>query len=95
MKAIIMQNTKRNVDKTVMCPPPSQLDQSKLLPSGATKQDLQNIEAVINATSGGTVLVFDPLGPQMTRSWCLFEIWATLKLRGSQEFLHFLTPGVH
>ena len=34
-----------------------------------------------------------PPQPQVTRAWCLFEMYTTMKLRGC-EMLHLLTPGM-
>ena len=56
------------------------------------KQDLDDVEVVINACSGGTLVVLDQAGLLLSRSWCLFEIWATMRLKGC-EMLHWLVQG--
>lgn len=71
---------------------PPQVNQHTL--TDATKEDLDQVEAVIQAASGGTLVVLDGEASQLSRTWCLFEMWATLHHRGA-EALRLLTPGVN
>ncbi|GAX76736.1 hypothetical protein CEUSTIGMA_g4183.t1 [Chlamydomonas eustigma] len=69
------------------------LNQHKSMKRQATnKKMIMQEESIIQAASGGTVIIMDSAGTPTTRSWCLLEVWATLRIRGCED-LHLLAPG--
>jgi tetratricopeptide (TPR) repeat protein len=58
----------------------------------AKAHDLEHLSDAIAAAERGTLLILDADGLTLTRIWCLFELYKTVKLRPTQSDLIVLLP---